>query len=153
VRSAEEVFTKIRAPALSEADQLKHDPLRNFDTSQMTAALPTLPDAPLARKAPRPKPQVKGFVIEPWTCPTDGPEVKDPKGKTQKRMFAWDKVFKGGEEWSFEEVRARERGLFGKEWRGEVQAWEREWHAPGCESENTLDESSADPQHQHRRRR
>lgn len=49
-------------------------------------------------------------------------------------MFNWDLVYKDGEEWSFEEIRAKQRGLYAKEWRGEVQEWERQWHKPGCES-------------------
>lgn len=55
-------------------------------------------------------------------------------GKKEKRMFNWDLVYKDGEEWSFEEIRAKQRGLYGKEWRGEVQEWESQWHKPGCES-------------------
>lgn len=51
----------------------------------------------------------------------------------ERRMFDWDSVYKGGEEWSFEEVRARQRGLMGKEWRNEVKEWEILWHVPGCE--------------------
>lgn len=60
--------------------------------------------------------------------------IKDSKGKMEKRMLDWDAVFKNGQEWSFEEVRARERGLLGKEWRGAVKDWETSWHLPGCES-------------------
>lgn len=71
--------------------------------------------------------------MQPWECPKDGPEVKDAKGKVQRRMFDWNATFKNNEEWSFEEVRARQRGLLGKEWRGEVKEWERQWHVPGCE--------------------
>ena len=71
--------------------------------------------------------------MQPWECPTDGAEIKDAKGKTERRMFAWDAVFRGQEEWSFEEIRAKERGMFGKEWRGDIKSWERAWHEPGCE--------------------
>ena len=71
--------------------------------------------------------------MQPWECPTDGPEHKDAKGNIQRRMFDWDNVFKGGEEWSFEEVRVRQRGLLGKEKKGEIGDWERAWHRPGCE--------------------
>jgi checkpoint serine/threonine-protein kinase len=52
----------------------------------------------------------------------------------EKRMMNWDAVFKNGDEWSFEEIRARERGLLGKAWRGDVKEWESTWHLPGCES-------------------
>jgi checkpoint serine/threonine-protein kinase len=52
----------------------------------------------------------------------------------EKRMMNWDAVFKNGDEWSFEEVRARERGLLGKAWREDVKEWESAWHLPGCES-------------------
>jgi checkpoint serine/threonine-protein kinase len=48
-------------------------------------------------------------------------------------MFDWEKVYRNGEEYSFEEIRVRSLGLLGKEWRGEVKDWEMEWHAPGCE--------------------
>ena len=75
--------------------------------------------------------------MQPWECPTDGPEVKDAKGKTERRMFAWDAVFKGGEEWSFEEVRARQRGVLRKEYRGDVKGWETQWHEPGCKLQST----------------
>jgi len=114
----------------SEAEQLKADPLRNFDTSSLSNNLPALPPPPSVRKAPRPK---SHYVMQPWECPKDGPEVKDAKGKVQRRMFDWNATFKNNEEWSFEEVRARQRGLLGKEWRGEVKEWERQWHVPGCE--------------------
>ena len=70
--------------------------------------------------------------MQPWECPTDGPEVKGTGGKIERRMFDWNEVYKGGEEWSFEEIRTRKRGLLGKDW-GELQAWEIEWHKPGCE--------------------
>lgn len=136
--ASEEVFSRIRTIPMSEAEMLKYDPLRNFDTSQVSSSVPSLPVAPVSRRAPRPKSSHKS-AFEPWVCPSDGPEVLNEKGKTQKRMFVWDKVFKNGEEWSFEEVRARERGLLGREWKGEVKDWERSWHAPGCESSLLLD--------------
>jgi checkpoint serine/threonine-protein kinase len=69
--------------------------------------------------------------MAPWECPTDGPMVRTATGKVEVRKFDWDNVYKGGEEWSFEEVRARTRGLMGKEWRGNVKGWERAWHKPG----------------------
>jgi checkpoint serine/threonine-protein kinase len=49
-------------------------------------------------------------------------------------MFDWDAVYKGKEEWSFEEVKARQRGLLGREYRGDVKEWEMSWHLPGCAS-------------------
>jgi len=113
---------------------LRHDPLRFFDTSTVPAGIPSLPAPPAARKVPKPSKPSQTISAIKWECPTDGPEVKDAKGKVQRRMFDWNAVFKGGEEWSFEEIRARQRGLLGKEWRGEVKDWERTWHAAGCES-------------------
>jgi hypothetical protein len=47
-------------------------------------------------------------------------------------MFDWKAVMKDGDEWSFEEVRARARGLYHKEWK-DVKDWELNWHYPGCE--------------------
>jgi hypothetical protein len=47
-------------------------------------------------------------------------------------MFDWKAVMKDGDEWSFEEVRARARGLYQKEWK-DVKEWELNWHYPGCE--------------------
>lgn len=47
-------------------------------------------------------------------------------------MFDWKAVMKDGDEWSFEEVRARARGLYRKEWK-DVKEWELDWHYPGCE--------------------
>jgi hypothetical protein len=64
--------------------------------------------------------------------------IKDSKGKPERRMFDWDAVYKGGEEWSFEEVKARQRGLLGREYRGDVKEWEMGWHLPGCESAGWL---------------
>ena len=71
------------------------------------------------------------FVMQPWACPADGQEIVDAKGKIERRMFPWDAVFKSDEEWSFEELRARQRGILGKEYRKDVQEWERAWHEPG----------------------
>lgn len=45
-------------------------------------------------------------------------------------MFEWDEVFKNGEEWSFEEIRARRAGLLGDAGK-EVRDWEKQWHTPG----------------------
>lgn len=135
VRKADEVFTRVRQRS-NETDMLRSNPLQNFDTSAMSSSLPTIPSLPappVARKVSRPKSSSSHFVMLPWECPVDGPEVKDAKGKIQRRMFDWSQVFKNQEEWSFEEVRARQRGLLGKEWRGAVQDWERGWHRPGCE--------------------
>lgn len=69
-----------------------------------------------------------------WAVPSDGPELKDSKGRVkERRMFDWEQVYKHEDEWSFAEIRARQRGLLGKSWRGEVKEWETTWHAPGCE--------------------
>ena len=139
VKPAEEHLLRIRAPQ-SEAELLKHDPLRNFDLSGMKAVEPpTLPPPPQVkevktRKSSKAVARPAEELGRPWTVPTDGPEIKDPKGKTQRRMFDWDAVYKNAEEWSFEEIRARQRGLLGKEWKGEVQDWERQWHSPGSKS-------------------
>ena len=133
---ADELFSRARSQT-SEAEMLRHDPLRFFDTSSIPSGIPSLPAPPAARKAPKPSKPSQTISAIKWECPKDGPEVKDAKGKIQRRMFDWDAVFKGDEEWSFEEIRARQRGLLGKEWRGEVQGWERTWHAAGCESSLT----------------
>lgn len=118
---------------MTEAELLKTDPLRHYDTSSVSTTVPSIPAPPSARKPPRPTKASSSFTPTPWSCPNDGPVVKDARGKTEKRMFDWNGVFKGGEEWSFEEVRARGRGLLGKEWKGEVKEWETRWHMPGCE--------------------
>ncbi|KAK4686311.1 checkpoint serine/threonine-protein kinase, partial [Tremellales sp. Uapishka_1] len=128
VRAAEDVFSRSKQP-LTEAELLKSDPLRHYDTSSVSTSLPSLPAAPVTRKPH--KPHKSHFVMQPWECPTDGPEVKGNGGKVERRMFDWSAVYKGGEEWSFEEVRARQRGLLGKEWRGQIQDWEGTWHMPG----------------------
>jgi checkpoint serine/threonine-protein kinase len=129
VRPAAETLFKPKQ--LTEAEQLKKNPLRFYDTSDVPTTVPVAPAPPVSRKAPRPK--VPAYVAQPWVCPTDGRLIKDSKGKAECRMCDWDAVFKNGEEWSFEEVRARERGLLGREWRGAVKEWETAWHLPGCE--------------------
>ncbi|EIW72040.1 hypothetical protein TREMEDRAFT_26019 [Tremella mesenterica DSM 1558] len=126
--ATEDIFSRTK-PSLTEAELLRSDPLKNFDTTGLSSssAIPILPPPQSARKPPRPK----HFVKSPWECPTGGGEVKDAKGKMERRMFDWDSVFKNGEEWSFEEVRAREKGLLGRE-TGEVRDWEKVWHLPGA---------------------
>ena len=132
MRAADEVFSRQRQ-AQSEAETLKSNPLRNYDTSSLSLALPTLPAPPSSRKPPRPKAATTShFVMQPWICPADGQEIKDAKGNTERRMFPWDAIFKADEEWSFEELRARQRGILGKEYRKGVQDWERAWHEPGA---------------------
>ncbi|ORX40462.1 hypothetical protein BD324DRAFT_574984 [Kockovaella imperatae] len=131
VRSADEVFSRQRA-SQSEAEMLKANPLRFHDTSAVSTAIPSLPAPPSACKAPRARVESSTFVMMPWKRPSDGPEIKDAKGKTERRMFPWDAVYKGGEEWCFEEVRARQRGILGKEYRKDVQEWEMQWHEPGA---------------------
>lgn len=142
IRPADNIFSRSRQPP-TEAELIKSDPLRyyNLASSSSTAAAhvipaPSMPPPPSTRKAPRYKASSSGSGFRPttWGFPTDGPETKDSKGRVkERRVFDWDQVYKAGEEWSFEEVRARQRGLLGKEWRGEVQGWELGWHAPGCE--------------------
>lgn len=123
------------AKPVSEADLLRSDPLRFYDTSAVAPSIPSLPPPALARKAPRPpkaKPSSGVFAKGAWICPavTESQTVTTAAGKTEKRVFDWSGVFKGGDEWSFEEVRARQRGLYGKEWK-EVKEWEASWHKPG----------------------
>jgi checkpoint serine/threonine-protein kinase len=123
---------------MTDAELLRLDPLRHYDTTGVaTAAFPTtasLPPPPQPRKKP-PKvtKQSTAFVKEPWEVPAGGREVQSSSGKTERRMFDWDEVYRNGDEWSFEEVRARKMGLLGKTWRGDVADWEREWHRPGGE--------------------
>ncbi|WVN86382.1 uncharacterized protein L203_101546 [Cryptococcus depauperatus CBS 7841] len=137
-----EVFSRHKQPP-TEAELLKLDPLRHYDISNLSTEIPSLPAPPSTRKPPRPnrsstqplqnpsnRPNEQ-HVMQPWTCPTDGPFVTLPNGKKERRMFNWDLVYKDGEEWSFEEIRSKQRGLYGKGWRGEVKEWERAWHKPG----------------------
>ncbi|WWD19886.1 hypothetical protein CI109_104355 [Kwoniella shandongensis] len=131
VRAADEVFSRIRQQPPTEAELLKSDPLRHYDTSALSTDIPSLPAPPSARKPPKASKPAAHFVMKPWECPTDGPEVRSNAGKVERRMFDWNNVFKGNDEWSFEEVRARQRGLIGKEWKGEVKEWEMAWHKPG----------------------
>ncbi|WVF67371.1 hypothetical protein IAT40_002126 [Kwoniella sp. CBS 6097] len=143
VRAAEEVFARIRQPP-TEAELLKADPLRHYDTSALSTAVPSLPAPPSVRKVPKPI-KSSHFVMQPWECPKDGPEVKGSNGKVERRMFDWDSVYKGNDEWSFEEVRARQRGLLGKEWRGEVRPWERTWHMPGSSTPKQEEKKAKPP--------
>lgn len=126
-RPAETTF--FQPKKLTDAEQLKKNPLLHYDND--STSLPTIPAPPSSRKPPRPK--VLAYVAQPWVCPTEGQLIRDSKGKMEKRNLDFEAVFKNGEEWSFEEVRARERGLLGKEWRGAVKEWETSWHLPGCE--------------------
>lgn len=122
----------IRAKApLSEAEQLRDDPLKNYDTSNVSKSVPTLPPPPSVRKPAPKKKREPAHVMQPWVCPTGGPERPTAKGKIERCMFDWDATFKGGEEWSFQEVRAKEMGLFGREWKP-LKAWEKGWHKPGA---------------------
>lgn len=135
VRPAEEALFKPKQ--LTEAELLRANPLRHYDTSTLSTDIPSIPAPPKARKPSKTKPATGNFVPTGWVFPTEGALITDAKGKKEKRMFNWDAVYKNGEEWSFEEVRARERGLLGRQWRGELQEWERGWHQPGCESWNS----------------
>ncbi|OCF61498.1 BUB protein kinase [Kwoniella mangroviensis CBS 10435] len=132
IRSADEVFVRQKQPP-TEAELLKSDPLRHYDTSELSTALPSLPAPPSARKPPKPAKASSSsrFVMQAWECPRDGPDTRNAAGKVERRMFDWNAVYKNGDEWSFEEIRARQRGLLGREWKGEVKEWERSWHNPG----------------------
>lgn len=123
----------IRAKApLSEAEQLRDDPLKNYDTSNVSKSVPTLPPPPPSARKPAPKKKREpAHVMQPWVCPTGGPERPTAKGKIERCMFDWDATFKGGEEWSFQEVRAKKLGLFGREWKP-LKDWEKGWHKPGA---------------------
>nr|XP_019043872.1 BUB protein kinase [Kwoniella bestiolae CBS 10118]OCF22802.1 BUB protein kinase [Kwoniella bestiolae CBS 10118] len=145
IRSADEVFVRQRQPP-TEAELLKSDPLRHYDTSELPTSIPSLPAPPSARKPPRPaKSSTIGFVMKPWECPKDGPETKNAAGKVERRMFEWNAVYKNDDEWSFEEIRARQRGLLGKEWRGEVKDWERGWHNPGSSTPKSEEKKAKPP--------
>ncbi|WVR09655.1 hypothetical protein IAU60_006729 [Kwoniella sp. DSM 27419] len=143
VRAADEVFSRAKQPP-SEAELLKSDPLRHYDTSALSTTIPSLPAPPSARKPPKPT-KAAPFVMQPWECPKDGQEIVGTGGKVERRMFDWDSVFKNGDEWSFEEVRARQRGLLGKEWKGEIKAWERSWHAPGSSTPRAEEKKAKPP--------
>lgn len=123
----------IRAKApLSEAELLRDDPLKNYDTSSIPNAVPSLPPPPTSARKPAPKKRREpAHVMQPWVCPTGGPERPTAKGKIERCMFDWDATFKGGEEWSFQEVRAKKLGLFGREWKP-LKNWEKGWHKPGA---------------------
>lgn len=136
IRPADNIFSRARQPP-TEAELIKSDPLRYYNLTASarseSATAPSLPPPPSARKPPRPQSTRSGWRPTTWEFPTDGPETRDSKGRIkERRVFPWSEVYKHDEEWSFEEVRARQRGLLGKEWRGEVQSWEHAWHAPGC---------------------
>ncbi|OCF44535.1 BUB protein kinase [Kwoniella heveanensis CBS 569] len=143
VRAADEVFTRIRQPP-TEAELLKTNPLRHYDISELSTAIPSIPAPPSVRKPPRPA-KTSHFVMQPWVCPKEGSEVKSSSGKIERRIFDWDHVYKGDDEWSFEEVRARERGLMGKEWRGEIKDWERAWHVPGSSTPRQEEKKAKPP--------
>jgi checkpoint serine/threonine-protein kinase len=68
-----------------------------------------------------------------WSVPTEGRDVPGKNGKIERRMFEWEEVFRAGEEWSFEEIRARRAGLLGSAGK-EMRDWETQWHAPGGQS-------------------
>ena len=138
-RPADDLFSKGRQ-ITSDADLIKADPLRFYDLS---AAVPapapvSLPAPPSARKPPRPAPTAQSYNItkmsewDAWKSTVD--VVDERTGKMSRRKFDVEQVYKNKEEWSFNEIRARQRGLLGRDWRGEVQDWERAWHAPGCAS-------------------
>ncbi|KAL1407356.1 protein kinase [Vanrija albida] len=133
IHRGHEVLGGIRAKApLSDAELLRADPLRNYDTTGVPSAVPSVPSLPLPPKpaAKKTKRDAAAFVMQPWTCPTGGAESKMSNGKTERRMFDWDATFRGDEEWSFEEVRARKLGLLGRDWK-ELKDWEKGWHKPG----------------------
>lgn len=135
--STEEVFGR-RQPS-SEAELLRADPLRHYNLSAQDkpspgASLPTVtiptPSRPKAAPASRTAEAAAPGVGLAWTVPEGGRDVAGKNGKVERRMFEWDEVFKHGEEWSFEEVRARRIGLI-KIAQTEVREWEAAWHSPG----------------------
>lgn len=133
VRHADDQGLVIRSKApLSEAELLRDDPLKNYDTSNVSKTVPTLPPPPTSARKPAPKKRREAaHVMQPWVCPTGGPERPTAKGKIERCMFDWDATFKGGEEWSFQEVRAKKLGLFGRDWKP-LKDWEKSWHGPGA---------------------
>lgn len=62
--------------------------------------------------------------------PNEGRDVPGKNGKIERRMIEWEEVFRAGEEWSFEEIRARRAGLLGSADK-DLRDWELQWHAPG----------------------
>jgi hypothetical protein len=109
----------------SDAEMLRSDPLKNFaqNASIPHAASSSTHSSTGPSTAPAP-----GATA--WSVPNEGREVPGKNGKIERRMFEWDEVFRNGEEWSFEEIRARRSGLLGSVGK-EVRDWEKQWHAPG----------------------
>lgn len=107
----------------SDAEMLRSDPLKNFAHSAASSSSNSV--------AGQSKTAAPGATA--WSVPNEGREVPGKNGKIERRMFEWDEVFRNGEEWSFEEIRARRAGLLGSVGR-EVRDWEMQWHAPGGQS-------------------
>lgn len=103
----------------SDAERLRSDPLKNFSQSSHGFSAPNTSQQIISAPG-----------ATPWSVPNEGREVPGKNGKIERRMFEWDEVFKNGEEWSFEEIRARRAGLLGDAGK-DVREWERQWHAPG----------------------
>ncbi|KAJ9104483.1 hypothetical protein QFC21_001979 [Naganishia friedmannii] len=106
----------------SDAERLRSDPLKNFGQSSHVSGDPSTSQTILLAPG-----------AGPWSVPNEGREVPGKNGKIERRMFEWDEVFKNGEEWSFEEIRARRAGLLGAAGK-DVRDWEKQWHAPGATS-------------------
>ncbi|KAL7424504.1 protein kinase [Cryptotrichosporon argae] len=145
---ADDVLGGLRKQPPTEAEMIRANPLRHFDVaaaSTSALAIPSLPAPPAPHSARKPKPKKReAYTPAPWVCPTEGAETRDSKGKVERRAFDWDAVYRGGEEWSFEEVRARARGMLGKD-SGEVKAWERAWHKPGSSTPKPVEKKKTMP--------
>lgn len=134
--SADEVFSR-RLPT-TEAELLRVDPLRHYNLTSNKPTSPsglptvTIPTPSRPKSAPKPATVTIGAGAS-WTVPDEGRDVPGKNGKVERRMFEWEEVFKHGDEWSFEEVRARKAGLL-KIAMSEVGSWEKAWHEPGATS-------------------
>lgn len=128
--SVDDVFA--RSSAQPEWELLIKDPLLHMralppaPAHTISAALAPLPAAaPPASAAPsssgiRAAPaSTSGFIasIPKWEMPDPTPALSK-NGKPERRRWAWDDVYFGGREWSFEEVRARREG-----WLDGVNRW------------------------------
>lgn len=143
MRSADEQFSRGRMTP-HEAEALRADPLRFYDLpAGATAASNDLPPAPAMPKirsvsgSKKASSSASASSSTPsgaaWTMPEEGRDVPGKNGKVERRMIEWDQVFRDGDEWSFEEIRARRAGLArsGRVLKA-VEDWERNWHQPGA---------------------
>lgn len=139
MRSADEQFSRGRMTP-HEAEALRADPLRFYDLPATATSneLPPAPALPKPRSASGSRNGSKASSSSttmgaPWSMPDEGRDVPGKNGKTERRMIEWDQVFRDGDEWSFEEIRARRAGLArsGRVAKA-VDDWERNWHQPGA---------------------